>query len=232
MTNNEHKKQSDNEKVEFHTSIVPKYLIGSEKEIEQDPIMHTVLHFLMHRGRELFAVVAVIILFFSLITGYSAYKESQEKKASGLVARAMTLDDVSKKMAELKSVTDKYGSTHTGKQAMLLLARLQEDAGQLEEARVTLKKAISGLSGILQASAYMQSGYLEETAKQPEKAKTAFDAASKEPAFAAVAQLNLARVAEETKDKETAKNAYKKYLELTADNPVNKGFVEWRLSRL
>lgn len=232
MTNNNQKKQTDSEKVEFHTSIVPKYLIGSEKEIEQDPIMHTVLHFLMHRGRELFAVVAVIILFFSLITGYSAYKESQEKKASSLVARAMALEDGGKKMAELKSVTDKYGSTHTGKQAMLLLARLQEDAGQVEEARATLKKAISGLSGILKACAYMQLGYLEETAKQPDKAKTAFELAAKEPAFAAVAQLNLARVAEEAQDKETARQAYKKYLELSSDNPGDKGFVEWRLSKL
>ncbi len=232
MTNNEQKKQNDNEKVEFHTSIVPKYLIGTEKEIEQDPIMHTMLHFLMRRGRELFAVVAVIILFFSLITGYSAYKESKEKKASSLVARAMALEDGGKKMAELKSVTDRYGSTHTAKQAMLLLARLQEDAGQVEDARVTLKKAVSGLSGILQASAYMQLGYLEETAKQFHKAKIAFEAAAKEPAFTKVAELDLARVAEQMQDKETAKQVYKRYLELTADNPAHKGFVEWRLSKL
>ncbi|MDD3553781.1 MAG: tetratricopeptide repeat protein [Deltaproteobacteria bacterium] len=232
MTDKTEKKHEDNEKPEFHASIVPKYLVGSEKEIEQDPILHTALHFLMHRGRELLAVAAVIILFFSLITGYSAYKESQEKKASGLVARAMSLEDETRKMAELKSVTDKYGSTHTGKQALLLLARLQEDAGQVEEARATLKKAVSGLSGLLQASAYLQSGYLNERANQPDKAKAEFEAATKEPAFAAVAQLDLARVAEQIQDKEAAKNAYRKYLELSGDSPANKGFVEWRLSRL
>lgn len=232
MTDNAQKKHDDDEKLEFHASIVPKYLVGSEKEIEQDPVLHTLLHFLMHRGRELLAVAAVIILFISLITGYSTYKESQEKKASSLVAKATYLDDINKKMAELKSVTDKYASTYTGKQALLLLARFQEDAGQLDDTRATLKKACSQLSGLLQASAYLQLGYLEETAKQPDKAKAAFDAASKEPAFAAVAQLDLARAAEEAQDKEAAKQAYKKYLELTADNPANKGFVEWRLSRL
>lgn len=232
MAENTQKKQADQEKVEFRTSIVPKYLIGSEKEIEQDPILHTVLHVLMNRGRELLAVAAVIILFFSLITGYSAYRESQEKKASYLVAKAESLDDMNKKIAELKTVTDKYGSTHTGRQALLLLARFQEDAGQIDEARTTLKKAISHLSGLLKASAYLQLGYLEEAAKQPDKAKAAFEEASKEPAFAAIAQLDLARSAEAASDREVAKQAYRKYLELTSDNPVNKGFVEWRLSKL
>jgi len=233
----EKKTQSDSEKVEFHTSIIPKYLVGSEKDIEQDPILHTALQFLMHRGREVFAVACVVLLFFGLITGYAAYKESQEKKASSLMAKAMAMEDAGKRMSALKSMTDKYSSTHTAKHALLFLARLQEEAGQLEEARATLKKAISGLSGLLQASAYLQSGYLEEAAKQPEKAKVAFEGAAKEPAFAPIAQLDLARVAEAAQDKEAARQAYERYLELIADSPAEKGplgkdFVEWRLGRL
>ena len=169
--------------------------------------------------REILAGILAIVLGLILMSGYTHYRESQEKNAATLFGMAIYETAPEKRIKILKQLINQHGSTDAARLARLLLAKAMYENNDLKRAMKHFEDASrkEGKHSILRQTALLGLGYLLEEQGQLNEAIKKFDDAVKvSRGLEHIALMDKARVAKSAGKKETALNAFNTLL---SENP-------------
>ncbi len=181
--------------------------------------------------REIVAGVVAVVLVLAAFSGYRAYKEGREKKASLLYIRAVTTQNATKKMALLEELVRRYPGTSFATEARLSLFELRLSKGE-RDLFPLLKRLRKETRGEVRLTVFLGEGYLYEETGNLKKATEVYQKViSKAKYLSKVVYGDLARVYELSGKKKEAYEAYLKYKEVN-QLPEGVFFLDYKLKTL
>lgn len=170
-------------------------------------------------SREILAGALAVVLGLILVSGYTHYRESQEKSAATLLGTALYEKAPEKRVTTLKQVVKEHGSTDAARLAQCLLARALFEKGDMDGAAKHFEEASkrSGKHSVLRQTALLGLGAILEEKGQFDEAIKRFDEAIKvSRGLERIARMDMARVAKIAGRREVALEAFNTLL---SENP-------------
>jgi predicted negative regulator of RcsB-dependent stress response len=196
------------------------------------------IRFLRKNQRTIWIVVAVIATVVTVVALYDSYRTYQENKAVSAYDAALQATGQEKR-DRLAALAEQYGSTHIAPWAMIELARMDSDEGNIDAALGQLDKVnkLTGHKNPLKPLVLYRIAGLDEEKKDLGQAVPLYQELAAFPGFEADAHYALGRIYAVQGKKAEALTEYQQYLSLvekagTANTDPRKDLVEYAMKAL
>jgi predicted negative regulator of RcsB-dependent stress response len=196
------------------------------------------IRFLRKNQRTIWIVVAIIATVVTVVALYESYRTYQENKAVSAYDAALQATGQEKR-DRLAAITDEYGSTHIAPWAMIELARMDADQGNIDAALEQLGKVnkLTGRKNPLKPLVLYRMAGLNEEKKDLGQAVLLYQELVAFPGFEADAHYALGRIYGVQDKKAEALTEYQQYLSLVekagaANSDPRKNLVEYAMKAL
>jgi predicted negative regulator of RcsB-dependent stress response len=171
--------------------------------------------FLRKNQRTIWIVVAVIATVVTVVALYDSYRTYQENKAISAHDAALQATGQEKR-DRLAAIAEEYGSTHIAPWAMIELARMDSDEGNIDAALGQLDKVnkLTGRKNPLKPLVLYRIAGLDEEKKDLGQAVSLYQELAAFPGFEADAHYALGRIYAVQDKKAEALTEYQQYLSL------------------
>ena len=203
--------------------------------LEELNLPPTAIEFVRANSRALLVALVVAVLAILGWEGYGKYTTSRQARSADLLYQAMQAKVPEQRLADLKTLSAKYGGQGSGPWGVVEQGHLAFKDGKYQEAAALYQTALQGISSSSPLAPLLRYDLARayENASDAAKAKEQFAQLATAPGFAGEADLGLARIAEQEGKNAEALAKYQAYVDLpeTKDGPT-KDWVKDKISNL